>query len=94
MNEYSYPDARRKVVGETWIEVDTVVKTTTTKNTEKSVIHRSRTRAILLECGHALEVTRFRKVPTCNTICHVCDLPRIFNKVQSAKKIINQTTSS
>lgn len=87
--KYSYPDARRKVVGETWIEVDTVVKTTTTKNTEKSVIHRSRTRAILLECGHALEVTRFRKIPTCNTMCHVCDLPRTLYGVERAKESLS-----
>lgn len=74
--EESLPEARRKVVGETWIEVDKVIKVTKTKNTEKSVIHRSRTRAIVLECGHAIEVTRFVKVPTHNTICHECDRPR------------------
>ncbi|KPM66719.1 hypothetical protein HB13667_08055 [Pseudomonas putida] len=77
MSEPSFPDARRKVVGETWIQVDKVVKETVTKNTARYVIHRTRTRAILLECGHALEVTRFKKVPTNNTICHACDLPRL-----------------
>lgn len=71
-----HAEARRKIVGETWVEVDKVVKTTTTKNTEKLVIHRSRTRAILLDCGHAIEVTRFTKVPTSNTVCHECDRPR------------------
>lgn len=77
MSDPVFPDARRKIVGETWIHVDKVVKETVTKNTAKSVIHRTRTRAILLECGHALEVTRFRKIPTNNTVCHVCDLPRV-----------------
>lgn len=70
------PDARRKIVGETWVEADKVVKVTKTKNTEKLVIHRSRTRAILLDCGHAIEVTRFAKVPANNTVCHECDRPR------------------
>ena len=77
MNEREFPDARRKIVGETFIVVDVVVKETITKNTAKSVIHRTRTRALLLDCGHAIEVTRFKKVPTHNTICHVCDLPRV-----------------
>ena len=72
----TFPYARRKIVGETWIEVDRVAKSTKTKNTEKSVIHRERHRAIVLECGHAIEVTRFRKVPASNTICHECDRPR------------------
>lgn len=77
MNEPSFQDARRKIVGETWIEVDTVVKETVTKNTARYVIHRTRTRAILLECGHALEVTRFKKAPASNTTCHICDSPRV-----------------
>lgn len=77
MIDQTLPDARRKIVGETWIQVDTVVKETVTKNTAKYMIQRTRTRAILLECGHALEVTRFKKVPTNNTICHACDLPRV-----------------
>jgi hypothetical protein len=77
MSDPDFPDARRKIVGESWIQVDKVVKEKITKNTAKSVIHRTLTRAILLECGHALEVTRFTKVPTSNTICRVCDLPRV-----------------
>ncbi len=76
MSDEIFPCARRKVVAETWIEVDKVVKVTKTKNTEKSIIQRSRTRAIVLDCGHAIEVTRFVKVPTNNTICHECDRPR------------------
>lgn len=77
MNRPDFPDARRKIVGETWIDVDVVVKERITKNTAKFVIHRTRTRALLLECGHALEVTRFNKVPTRNTVCHACDLTRV-----------------
>lgn len=73
MSQYSFSDSRRKVVGEAWIYVDEVIKTTTTKNTMKCVIHRTRTRAILLECGHKIEVTRFNKVPTLNTRCHACE---------------------
>ena len=82
MSEPDFPDARRKIVGETLICVDVVAKETITKNTAKSVIHRTRTRALLLECGHAIEVTRFNKVPTRNTICHVCDLPRVQHEMQ------------
>lgn len=66
-------EVRRKVTGETWITVDTQVKCTTTKNTVKSVIHRTSTRAIVLDCGHAIEVTRFNKVPTNNTRCYDCE---------------------
>lgn len=73
MSEYSFSDSRRKVVGETWVQVEKIVKVTKTKNTEKSVIHSSRTRAIVLECGHSIEVTRFLKVPTSNTWCHECE---------------------
>lgn len=73
MSGYSFSDSRRLVVGDTWLEVEKIVKVTKTKNTEKSVIHRSRTRAIVLECGHAVEVTRFLKVPTKNTWCHECE---------------------
>jgi intein/homing endonuclease len=69
-------EARRKIIGETWIEIDKVVKVTETKNTIKSVIHRTKVRAISLECGHSIEVTRFQKVPTSNTLCHECDRPR------------------
>ena len=90
MTEHSYPDARRKIVGETWIQVDTVVKETVTKNTARYVIHRTRTRAILLECGHALEVTRFRKVPTSNTTCHVCDMPRVQHEIDRRTKGVSQ----
>ena len=86
MNEPTFPDARRKIVGETWVSVDVVVKETLTKNTAKSVIHRTRTRAILLECGHALEVTQFKKVPTNNTICRVCDLPRVQHEINRRLK--------
>jgi len=90
MTEPSFPDARRKVVGETWIQVDKVMKETVTKNTARCVIHRTRTRAILLECGHALEVTRFKKVPTHNTTCHVCDLPRVQYEIDLRLRRANQ----
>lgn len=71
-----YKEERRKVVGETWVEEDKVVKSRSTKNTERLTIHRTRTRAILLECGHAIKMTRFGvKVPTSNTRCPECERP-------------------
>lgn len=82
MSDQAFPSARRKIVGETWINADVVVKERITKNTAKFVIHRTRTRALLLECGHALEVTRFNKVPTRNTVCHACDLPRVQHEMK------------
>lgn len=71
-----YQEERRTIVGETWIEEDVVVKTRSTKNTERMTIKRTRTRAILLECGHAVKVTRFAaKIPTNNTRCPECEEP-------------------
>jgi hypothetical protein len=70
-----YQEERRAIVGETWVEEDKVVKTLTTKNTERLTIKRTRTRAILLECGHAIKVTRFDAVPTNNTRCRECEKP-------------------
>lgn len=71
-----YQEERRNVVGETWVEEDEVVKTKTTKNTERLTIHRTRTRALLLDCGHTVKVTRFTaKIPTNNTRCSECEKP-------------------
>jgi hypothetical protein len=94
VSEQAFPDARRKIVGETFIHVDVVVKEIITKNTAKSVIHRTRTRALLLECGHPVEVTRFNKVPTRNTICHVCDLPRIQHEIQKLDEKLKHATKA
>lgn len=74
MSQFSYSDFRRKVVGEAWIDEDKVVKTTTTKNTMRCVIHRTRSRAILLECGHKVAVTLYAKVPSNNTWCRACEI--------------------
>lgn len=71
-----YKEERRNIVGETWVEEDEVVKTKTTKNTERMTIHRTRTRALLLDCGHAVKVTRFTaNIPTNNTRCSECEKP-------------------
>lgn len=84
-----YQEERRNVVGETWVEEDEVVKTKTTKNTERMTIHRTRTRAILLECGHAVKVTRFTsKIPTSNTTCPECTKPAADAYFANIDKII------
>ncbi|WP_455233544.1 hypothetical protein [Geopseudomonas aromaticivorans] len=72
-----YPEERRKVVGETWIEEDKIKKCRETPNTQRLTIERTRTRALLLDCGHAIKVTSFRtnKIPTQNTRCTVCEKP-------------------
>lgn len=97
MSDQAFPDARRKIVGETFIHVihiDVVVKETITKNTAKSVIHRTRTRALLLECGHAIEVTGFNKAPTRNTICHVCDLPRVQHEMKKLDEKLKRASKA
>lgn len=94
MSKQVFPDARRKIVGETFIHVDVVVKEIITKNTAKSVIHRTRTRALLLECGHSIEVTRFNKVPTRNTICHVCDLPRVQHEMKKLDEKLKRASKA
>lgn len=71
-----YQEERRNIVGETWIVEDRVLNTAKTKNTERLTIRRTRTRALLLECGHAIAVTRFMsKIPTKNTRCPECENP-------------------
>jgi hypothetical protein len=73
-----YQEERRNIVGETWVEEEEVVKTKSTKNTERMTIHRTRTRALILECGHAVKVTRFTaNIPTNNTRCSECERPAI-----------------
>lgn len=69
------PRISRRIVGETWIEKDEVKKSRITKNTERMTIERTRHRAILLECGHAIPVTHFSKVPASNTYCPECERP-------------------
>jgi hypothetical protein len=70
-----YEEVRRKVIGETWIETDTIVKQRSTKNTENLTIQRYRVRAILLECGHSRPVTAFvGKVPSRSTSCTECSM--------------------
>jgi hypothetical protein len=85
-----YEEVRRKIVGETWIETDTVAKQRATKNTETLTIKRHRVRAIVLECGHSRPVTAFiGKVPSGSTACTECSIEHNKEFIASRNAKIN-----
>jgi len=63
---------RRNIVGFGEIIEERIKKENKTKNTLEQVIVRKITKAIILDCGHKIKVTRFNKVPTKNTECYEC----------------------
>lgn len=66
-------EIRRRVTGEDFIVTEKIKKVVTTANiTTETVIRRSE-RAIVLDCGHLIGVTKFAKVPTSNTRCKQCE---------------------
>lgn len=66
---------RMKVVGDTWVTTENVVKETKTKNTIKQTVKRETCRHLLLECGHTRRVsdltTQAAKAKHMN--CYECD---------------------
>jgi len=74
MSEIS--EIRRKVVGLGEIKTETIRKEKKTRNTVTQTIIRKTVKAIVLDCGHKIEVTRFNKVPTSNTRCYECEQER------------------
>ena len=66
------PWIRRNIVGFGEIINERIKKKKKKKNTLEQVIVRKTTKAIVLDCGHKIKVTRFKKVPTKNTQCYEC----------------------
>lgn len=64
---------RRNVVGFDVITTETIKKERKTKNIIIQTIVRTTSKAIKLDCGHLISVTRFNKVPTKNTRCTQCE---------------------
>ena len=48
---------RMKVVGDTWVTTEEVVKERKTKNTIKQTVKRETCRHLILECGHTRRVS-------------------------------------
>ena len=64
--------ARRNIIGECVIVTEVISKETDTKNVRTQKITRKTTRAIVLDCGHKIDLTIFTKAPKFNTWCREC----------------------
>lgn len=77
---------RRKVVGESEIVTERIKKEIRTKNTLKQTIEKVTVKAIKLECGHLVAVTRYKKVPKNNTTCWRCFYDEIDTRKTTSTK--------
>ncbi len=69
-------EIRRKVVGFSEIITDEIKKERRTRNVLTQTIIRKTVGAIVLDCGHKVEVTKYTKVPSNNTRCYECEHER------------------